>query len=145
LAATPTQSRRPFYPTEFPVDTDNDLLKIGESAGLAQGRAVSIAGTNVDRAGRSPREAFVEIWQCDAQGRYRNPWDRHSIPFDAAFQDYGYYRVGADGNYWFRTIKPVRYPGRAPHIHFLIRASVLSHWSRKCTCMAKLIMNAMDY
>ena len=117
------QSRGPFYPTEFPVDTDNDLLKIGESAGLAQGRAARITGTIVDRAGRSPREAFVEIWQCDAHGLYRHPWDRRSPPLDAAFQGYGRYRVGADGNYWFRTIKPVSYPGRAPHIHFLIRGT----------------------
>ena len=121
LVPTPMQSRGPFYPTEYPADTDNDLLKIGESAGLAQGRAVRLSGKIVDRAGRSPREAVVEIWQCDAQGRYRHPWDRRSTPLDTAFQGYGRYRVGADGNYWFRTIKPVPYPGRTPHIHFLIR------------------------
>ena len=30
--------------------------------------------------------------------------------------------VGSDGSYAFRTIKPVAYPGRTPHIHFAVTA-----------------------
>ena len=66
--------------------------------------------------------AIVEIWQCDNNGRYWHPWDRRDTPLDPAFRDYGHHRVGADGEYSFRTIKPVPYPGRAPHIHFAIHS-----------------------
>jgi len=65
--------------------------------------------------------ALVEIWQCDANGRDLHTCDRSAIQRDPAFQGYGRYLTGADGGYRFRTIKPVPYPGRAPHIHFAVR------------------------
>ena len=33
------------------------------------------------------------------------------------FKDFGHDVTGQDGSYRFRTIKPGKYPGRAPHIH----------------------------
>jgi protocatechuate 3,4-dioxygenase beta subunit len=63
----------------------------------------------------------VEIWQCDANGRYRHPSDRNATR-DPAFQGRGRMVSGADGRYAFRTIRPVSYPGRTPHIHFAIVA-----------------------
>ncbi|MFI5002023.1 MAG: intradiol ring-cleavage dioxygenase, partial [Reyranellales bacterium] len=36
---------------------------------------------------------------------------------DSAFQGYGRMQADADGRYRFRTLKPVAYPGRTPHIH----------------------------
>lgn len=36
---------------------------------------------------------------------------------DGAFQGFGHVVTGDDGAYAFRTIKPVAYPGRTPHIH----------------------------
>ena len=41
---------------------------------------------------------------------------------DAAFQGYGRVQVDAAGRYAFRTIRPVAYPGRTPHIHFKVHA-----------------------
>jgi protocatechuate 3,4-dioxygenase beta subunit len=64
---------------------------------------------------------IVEIWQCDALGIYRHPRDRQGQR-DAAFQGRGRLRVGPDGSYAFRTIRPVPYPGRTPHIHAAIAA-----------------------
>jgi protocatechuate 3,4-dioxygenase beta subunit len=64
--------------------------------------------------------AQVEIWQCDANGRYLHPRDRGAKPRDTAFQGYGRTLCRADGSYSFRTIRPVAYPGRTPHIHFAV-------------------------
>lgn len=58
----------------------------------------------------------VEIWQCDMNGKYLHGGFRRSIEFDAAFQGFGHDITGPDGSYKFRTIKPVTYPGRTPHI-----------------------------
>ena len=65
---------------------------------------------------------MVEIWQCDAQGIYSHPGDSGHKRHDAAFQGYGRVQVDADGRYAFRTIRPVAYPGRTPHIHFKVHA-----------------------
>lgn len=59
----------------------------------------------------------MEIWQCDASGRYLHPGDQGQRPRDAAFQAFGHDVTAADGHYRFRTIRPVPYPGRTPHIH----------------------------
>ena len=72
--------------------------------------------------GRPIPDATVEIWQCDAHGRYLHPGDTGSRPRDSAFQGFGRAVSGADGAYRFRTIRPVAYPGRTPHIHFAVTA-----------------------
>jgi protocatechuate 3,4-dioxygenase beta subunit len=59
----------------------------------------------------------IEIWQCDANGRYRHSRDTHSTPVDPNFQGFGHTLTDAEGRYRFRTIRPVPYPGRTPHIH----------------------------
>ena len=60
----------------------------------------------------------MEIWQCDTLGHYHHPRDGGSA--DPNFQGFGHTFAGEDGAYRFRTIKPVPYPGRAPHIHFAV-------------------------
>jgi protocatechuate 3,4-dioxygenase beta subunit len=102
------------------LDKDNDLVRIAGQSGLAKGQIVDVVGRIVNERGRPVPNARVEIWQCDANGRYRHPWDRRNAPMDPNFQGYGRYLTGSDGTYRFRTIKPVPYPGRAPHIHFAI-------------------------
>jgi protocatechuate 3,4-dioxygenase beta subunit len=120
LLRTPRQTRGPFYPAELPLDHDNDLVRVAGQPGLARGEISNVAGRVLDERGRPLRQARVEIWQCDANGRDRHPWDRRDVPLDPGFQGYGQFVTGADGAYRFRTIKPVAYPGRAPHIHFAV-------------------------
>ena len=68
-------------------------------------------------------DAAIEIWQCDATGIYRHPRDMHWLrKRDGGFQGRGRARSAADGADAFRTIEPVAYPGRTPHIHFAITA-----------------------
>jgi protocatechuate 3,4-dioxygenase beta subunit len=121
LQPTPAQTRGPFYPLELPLDSDNDLLQVAGQPSKAKGEISNLIGRVLDDHGRPVREAQVEIWQCDANGRYRHPGERGDKPEDPGFQGYGRFITGAQGAYRFRTIKPVPYPGRAPHIHFAIR------------------------
>jgi protocatechuate 3,4-dioxygenase beta subunit len=118
--ATPRQTAGPFYPREFPADGDNDLVAVKGRSGLAKGEILLLAGAVMDVSGRPLAGARVEIWQCNAFGRYHHPGDGSSAPLDPNFQGWGEFVTGADGDYRFRTIKPVPYPGRTPHIHFRI-------------------------
>lgn len=119
LLATPAQSPGPFYPSDLPLDSDADLVRVRSRAARAQGRVLHLFGRLLDRDGRPLSGARVEIWQCDARGVYHHPGDRHGAP-DLGFQGYGQMRSGADGGWRFRTIRPVPYPGRTPHIHFAV-------------------------
>ena len=76
----------------------------------------------LDKRGGIVKGAMLEIWQCDANGIYNHPGDNGLKRRDAAFQGYGRTTVDGDGRYAFRTIRPVAYPGRTPHIHFKVHA-----------------------
>jgi len=115
LEATPPLTEGPFYPRHLPLDTDNDLIVVGNSTTPAVGEISHVGGRILDTAGDPITDAQVEIWQCDAKGSYiASP----SNDPDRNFQGYGRFLTGSTGEYRFRTIKPVPYPGRpAPHIH----------------------------
>jgi protocatechuate 3,4-dioxygenase, beta subunit len=115
---TPAQTEGPFYPVTLPADTDYDLLLQGERR-YTQGEPVSVDGVVTDVDGKPVRGAVVEIWQCDHQGRYHHPGDGGRA--DPAFQGFGRVSVGAAGEYRFRTIRPVAYSGRTPHIHVKVK------------------------
>jgi protocatechuate 3,4-dioxygenase beta subunit len=120
FVATPRQSAGPFYPTEPPLDDDNNLVRIHDGK-LAQGEISDLSGRLLDGNGQPLPGVRIEIWQCDANGRYRHPRERGSTPIDPAFQGFGHAVTDAKGRYRFRTIKPVTYPGRTPHIHVAVR------------------------
>jgi protocatechuate 3,4-dioxygenase beta subunit len=123
LVATPRQTEGPFYPTDWTGDADNDLVVVTGEAARAQGQITHIMGRVRDTSGSPVAGASVEIWQCDAGGIYRHPRDWRLVHGrDAGFQGRGRAVTAADGAYAFRTIKPVAYPGRTPHIHFAITA-----------------------
>ena len=114
---TPAQTEGPFYPVELPADSDFDLLTQG-STHYTRGQPIWLEGAVTDRAGRAVQGAVVEIWQCDQQGHYHHPADRGADP---AFQGFGRVSVGSAGEYRFRTIRPVLYSGRTPHIHVKVK------------------------
>ena len=104
----------------MPADADKDLTHI---AGR-EGTITYIAGRVLDRDGRPISGAWVEIWQCDANGRYHHVRDgRVGPPPDENFKGYGQTLTDATGGSRFPTILPVPYPGRTPHIHFAVSAS----------------------
>jgi protocatechuate 3,4-dioxygenase beta subunit len=121
LPPTPRQTPGPFYPLSFPQDSDNDLVHVAGQQGTAQGSITRITGRILDQNGRPVTGARVEIWQCDANGRYHYVRDgRADQRLDDNFQGYGATTTDPSGLYQFLTIRPVPYPGRTPHIHFAV-------------------------
>ena len=120
LVPTPGQTEGPFYPVTIPADHDHDLVRVEGAAARAMGTVLHLTGRVLDRWGRPLREALVEIWQCDAHGVYRHPRAPLQEMADPGFQGYGRSLLGPDGAYRFRTIRPVPYPGRTPHIHVAV-------------------------
>lgn len=119
LERTPRQTEGPFFPDKLPLDTDNDLLIISDSLTPAIGQVTHLSGTVRDIKGKPVRNALVEIWQVDGNGVYlhsRAPKEKQ----DPGFQGYGRFSTDSQGRYYFRTIKPVAYPGRTPHIHVAV-------------------------
>jgi len=116
---TPSATEGPFYPTPAMrrTDVDNDLVKIIGQVQEAGGEVMMLNGRVLNEDGAPMADHRVEIWQCDMNGKYLHSGDRQAIEFDVAFQGFGHDITGPDGAYQFRTIKPVTYPGRTPHIH----------------------------
>lgn len=118
LPLTPRQTEGPFYPVEIPADSDRNLVQVDGRSAPAAGEVVQVYGQVRDDRGRPLSGGRIEIWQCDAFGHYHHPGDRGQG--DPNFQGFGQAVLDDEGRYAFRTIKPVPYPGRTPHIHFAI-------------------------
>ena len=102
---------------------ENDLTH--QRMGEPLGERIVVHGRVLDENGKSVPEALVEIWQCNAAGRYHHPGDQHDAPLDPNFYGGGRTRADAEGRYEFITIKPGAYPWknhhnawRPAHIHF---------------------------
>ncbi|WP_020475372.1 dioxygenase family protein [Zavarzinella formosa] len=124
LFRTPRQTEGPFYPDKLPLDTDNDLIIINKNLTPAIGEITHLTGRVLDTAGKPIKDATVEIWQCDANQVYLHTSDSgpKSKQQDKNFQGFGTFTTASAGEYRFRTIKPVPYPGRpAPHIHVKVK------------------------
>ncbi len=124
LFPTPPLTEGPFYPDKLPLDTDNDLIIVGDSLTPAIGEITHLIGRVLGPTGTPLKDAVVEIWQCDAKEVYLHTSDSgpKAQQRDKNFQGFGKFTTNAKGEYRFRTIKPVPYPGRpAPHIHFKVK------------------------
>lgn len=120
-AATPAVSLGPFYPAQKPVDSDADLTLVAGRSQRAAGTILYTSGRVLDLSGRPLGNAEVEVWQCNAFGRYHHPRDSDaSGPLDPNFQGYGRLVTDAEGRYRIKTIKPPPYSGRTPHLHFIV-------------------------
>ncbi len=132
LALTPSQTEGPFYPDKLPLDTDNDLLIINDGITPAVGEVTHLTGRLLDAKGDPIRNAVVEIWQVDGNGVYLHKGSGGADKRDANFQGFGRFLTGSTGEYYFRTIKPVAYPGRTPHIHFAVKMKGRDKWTTQC-------------
>jgi protocatechuate 3,4-dioxygenase beta subunit len=124
LIRTPALTEGPFYPDKLPLDTDNDLLMINDNITPAVGEIAHLTGRVLTATGSPVRNATVEIWQCDANAVYLHSADSGTAQSqqDRNFQGFGRFTTGSSGSYYFRTIKPVPYPGRpGPHIHVKVK------------------------
>jgi protocatechuate 3,4-dioxygenase, beta subunit len=121
---TPSMTDGPFYPEakDLPLDQDNDLTTFAGKSGVASGVLLDFTGRVIDDQGRVMKNAMVEIWQCNAFGRYHHSSDNNRAPLDPAFQGFGKVVTDSEGRYRFRTIRPVAYSGRVPHIHVKVKS-----------------------
>ena len=93
-------------------------MKVAGQVREAGGQVLHLFGQVLNAEGEPLPDTLVEIWQCDVNGRYHHSGDTgEGRPLDTGFQGFGAVRTDADGGYRFRTILPVAYPGRTPHIH----------------------------
>jgi protocatechuate 3,4-dioxygenase beta subunit len=100
-----------------------DLTRVGKDEAL--GQRIIVAGRLLDEDGRAIPASLVEVWQCNAAGRYLHDLDRHDAPIDPNFTGYGRALTNDRGEYRFLTIRPGAYPWRntsnawrPAHIHF---------------------------
>ena len=106
-------------------ELDHDLTR--QHDGEPQGERIIVHGRVVEDDGRPVPDTLVEVWQCNAGGRYRHDGDRHPAPLDPNFTGLGRCLTGSDGSFRFVTIKPGAYPWknhynawRPAHIHFSV-------------------------
>ncbi len=114
LAPTPAQPEGPYYPVE-PIPLRADLTRRGGQQVL--GTLLALEG-RISRAGQAVPDARVEIWQCDVKGYYRHPKSKGSV--DGGWDGFGAQMTDAKGQFRFRTLLPVPYEERPPHVHFKV-------------------------
>ena len=123
LVATSAQDLGPFYPIIRPTDHDADLTRVKGRTGMAMGQPINVLGRIVDLHGNPVRNAQLDLWQCNAAGRYDHPGDRgNPAALDPNFQGFARLSTDGDGQFKFRSVKPKDYDTpigrRTPHIHF---------------------------
>jgi protocatechuate 3,4-dioxygenase beta subunit len=125
---SPLDTSGPGFPKRFVKDSAADLTKWGKGAPL--GEKMVLVGRVLDEAARPVRGALVELWQCNAAGRYAHPVDQHDAPLDPNFLGRGQLLTDNAGEFRFVTIKPGAYPWRnhafgwrPAHIHFSLFGS----------------------
>jgi protocatechuate 3,4-dioxygenase beta subunit len=132
LTRTPAQTEGPFYPDNLPLDTDNDLIVVNDALSPAVGEITHLTGRILDARGEPIRNALVEIWQVDNHGAYLHSGSGNAERRDGNFQGFGRFLTGSKGEYYFRTIKPVAYPQRTPHIHFAVKTKGQEKFTTQC-------------
>ena len=115
---TPSQTVGPFFGVGL---TRTTALQHVLVTGATDGERIRIEGQVFDGAGRGVEDALVEIWQANAHGRYRHPFDHGPAPLDPSFVGFGRCPTGANGTFAFDTIKPGAIAARqAPHINVIV-------------------------
>ena len=125
LIPTPSETEGPFYPVRDQKDKDADLTRIDGHTDVAQGQHIIVTGKITDITGQAVTHAALDLWQADANGRYRHPRDPNPIKLDENFQGWAIIKSDGNGLFRFKTVIPGAYPAsstwiRPPHIHFRI-------------------------
>lgn len=102
---TPSNTLGPFYKKGAPVR--ERLIEPNEA-----GVPLLVAGRVFNTEGEPLPAAVIEVFHSDNDGNYDQEGFRHR----------GQIPVRAQGDYWFETIMPGQYGGRAQHVHYVITA-----------------------
>lgn len=123
LPHTLSELTGPLFGEDAVAPNDSDLTAQHEGEPL--GERIVVSGRVMDEDGHPVPRTLIEIWQCNAAGRYRHKVDNHGAPLDPNFTGCGRTLTDSEGGYRFVTIKPGAYPWgnhynawRPPHIHF---------------------------
>ena len=100
----------PVYGHSDALPQEADLTR--QHAGESLGERIVVTGRVLDERGRPVPDTLIEIWQCNAAGRYIHEVDQHPAPIDPNFTGAGRVVTDAGGNYAYTTIKPGAYPWR---------------------------------
>lgn len=119
---TPAQTEGPFYPIQDQIDKDADLTAVPNQTAKPLGQLIYVVGRVVDTQCNPIENAFLDIWQACASGKYDHPNDPNTAPLDKNFQYWGQDFSRKDGNFIFKSVLPGAYPAtntwtRPPHIH----------------------------
>ncbi len=103
----------------------DDLTK--QTDGEPLGERIILGGRVLDENGEPMPNTLIEVWQCNAAGRYHHHRDDHDAPLDPYFTGNGRVITDAQGRYQVTTIKSGAYPWRnhpnawrPAHIHFSV-------------------------
>jgi protocatechuate 3,4-dioxygenase beta subunit len=117
----------PVFRAEELGPLDSDLIMNYAKGGLPVGERIVVHGYVHDQLGRPVKNALVEVWQCNASGRYRHKKDQYIGALDPNFGGCGRMLTDENGYYAYRTIRPGPYPWRnrvndwrPAHIHYAI-------------------------
>jgi protocatechuate 3,4-dioxygenase alpha subunit len=133
LKETASQTAGPYVHIGLaPKEAGFDIFEKNFSNVLAgphtKGERIRIEGRVIDGSGTPLRDVLIEIWQANADGKYRHPADLQEKDIDPDFRGWGRGCSNFEsGLYTFDTVKPGIVQGRdgrpmAPHINFWIVA-----------------------
>lgn len=122
------------------VPTRRDVVE--DRVGVALQLGLRLIDGRLGHDGEPRKGAVVEIWQCDALGRYSGfpPSDSSAVPaaVNAPKIEYvsdqtflrGRQTTDAAGMVEFNTIYPGWYPGRTVHVHLMVHVEGTVHTSQ---------------
>jgi len=122
---TASQTEGPYYPKHQQFDKNSDMTKVDQRRGQAVGEIIIISGRIIDIDGQPVKDALIDIWQADKNGRYLHDDAPESAPLDENFQYWAQLKSDENGAYQVTTIIPGKYRVteqwfRPPHIHFKV-------------------------
>jgi protocatechuate 3,4-dioxygenase beta subunit len=125
LPHTLSEVTGPLIDPAVVVPNAGDLTR--QQRGEPLGERIVVSGRVLDEDARPLHGTVLEIWQCNAAGRYLHARDNHDAPIDPSFSGRGQVVTDGEGRYRFVSIKPGAYPWRnhrnawrPAHIHFSV-------------------------
>ena len=119
LVPTPSQTAGPFF--HLGLTAKRSVSRI--AGAKAKGKRLRILFRVLDGNNQPAPDAMIEIWQANAEGKYKHPDDRQDKIEDPEFFGFGRLETDQNGACTFETIKPGRVPAndeaavQAPHLN----------------------------
>lgn len=151
LKQTASQTVGPFFHYGLITGGENVLAQE-----RASGQRIYLQGRVLDGDGAPVPDALVEIWQADAQGIFNHPVDPQHRKADPFFRGFGRSATAADGQFWFKTVKPGPVlwddqQNQAPHVNvrvfargMLIHAVTRLYFSDESANQTDPVLNSVD-